>query len=62
MGVPQSSVLWPILFSLYVNDVDEAFQTASFRIYADESFITLADTSETNLMNNCNSLLSNLNE
>ncbi len=40
-GVPQGSVLGPILFLLYVNDINENVQS-SIRLFADDSIIYIA--------------------
>jgi len=36
LGVPQGSVLGPLLYSLYVNDIDKLFTNSTHHLYADD--------------------------
>ena len=44
-GVPQGSVLGPLFFILYVNDVQKAVNGADIQLYADDTVIHAAGTS-----------------
>ena len=45
-GVPQGSVLGPLFFILYVNDVQEAIKGAEIQMYADDTVLYASDHNE----------------
>ena len=66
-GVPQGSVLGPLHFLLYINDIHACSKKLTFYLYADDTNLLYADrdlkslesTLNTELINVCNWLTAN---
>ena len=44
-GVPQGSILGPLFFILYINDIQEMLEVDTFQLYADDTIIYCSDKS-----------------
>ena len=45
MGLPQGSLLTPLLFNLFINDLNYAVPDMSLRLYADDTTLYASDGS-----------------
>ena len=59
-GVPQGSVLGPLLFLLYVNDINFAVTAETVKLYADDTNLFISDSNPDELCKRANKTLASL--
>lgn len=62
LGVPQGSVLGPILFILYINDMKKAIKHCDINLFADDTVIFIADKDENVAINKIREDIETLNK